>query len=363
MAISAPTSNRASIEARVLAIAKAVCLVGFPLVPMAVYLSRQHPGLGGGASFSQIANLAAQADKWTQVHFAFSVGGFLGLAAILIIRSEVAKKAPVLWTNVAAAVGVVGAAIFTGTVLMEVTVIPALARACTVSPGCLTPDNQVFTEAFADEGWRILPGLTLGGRTLMVGLAMLAVLGFAFGSLKNWEAAAIFAGAVLEIGTNTGLHQWGNFSPAFGMPGLAAVGILAGSAGIAWRLVRGRKVVIVELPDEPAPPAAEGSSGSDNADAGRVTHGPGMPPAGPGMAGPNGMDDHAGPAPHAAAAAPHAAPMEAHGHEAMKPVGKPKDTGRVEGGSGASNNDGGTIAGDDAPDSHAHGDNQGGDIH
>lgn len=237
---------------------------------MAVYLSGKHPSLGRNGSSSQIGNLAAQADMWTQVHFAFSVGGFLGLAAILIIRSEVARKAPMLWTNVAAAVGSVGGVIFTGTVLMEVRVIPALARACTASPACRIPDNQIFTDALADEGWRILPGLTAGGRTLMVGLALLAVLGFAFGSLKTWEAAAIFAGAVLEIGTNTGLHQWGNFSPASGMPGLAAVGILAGSAGIAWRLVRGRKVKIVELPEEPAPPAVEATSGSDGADTGRV---------------------------------------------------------------------------------------------
>lgn len=38
------------------------------------------------------------------------------------------------------------------------------------------------------------------------------------------------------------------------------------------------------------------------------------------------------------------------------------DDGSVEGGSGSSDNDGGSIAGEDAP-AHAHGDNQGGDIH
>jgi hypothetical protein len=225
-------------EAMALAAAKVVCLVGFPLIPMAVYLSGRHPGLGGVSSAEQISRLAAQATAWAQVHFAFSVGGFLALAAILVLRSEVAAKAPVLWTNAAAAVGVVGAVIFTGTVLMEVKVIPALSRACTASAGCRTPENAIFTDALANEGWRVLPGLTAGGRTMMVGVALLAMLGFTYGSLRTWEAATIFGGAVLEIGTNTGLHQWGNFSPARGMPGLAAVAILVGCLGVARRLIK-----------------------------------------------------------------------------------------------------------------------------
>lgn len=261
MAISVPTPTGRSLEVRVLALAKAVCLIGFPLIPMLVYLSGKHPSLGRGDSFSQIGNLAAQSLMWTRVHFAFAVGGFFGLAAVLIVRGEVATRAPQLWTNAVAAVGVVGAVIFTGTVLMEVNVIPALARACTSSPGCRVPDNQIFADALANQGWRILPGLTLGGRMLMVGLAMLAVLGFSFGSLRNWESLALFSGSVLEIGTNTGLHQWGNFSPAAGLPGLAAVAILIGGCGISWRLTRPPRMDIVELPDEHSPPAG-GEPGS-----------------------------------------------------------------------------------------------------
>lgn len=243
-------------EARVLAAAKVVSLIGFPLVPMAVYLSGRHPGLGGATAAEQIGRLAAQASAWAQVHFAFSVGGFLALAAILVMRSEVAARAPVLWTNAAAAVGVVGAVIFTGTVLMEVKVIPALSRACVASAGCRTPENATFTDALANEGWRVLPGLTAGGRTMMVGVALLAMLGFTYGAMRAWEAAAIFGGAVLEIGTNTGLHQWGNFSPARGMPGLAAVAILAGSLGIARRLIKPAKPGAVDAEPLEAPPAA-----------------------------------------------------------------------------------------------------------
>ncbi len=92
-----------------------------------------------------------------------------------------------------------------------------------------------------------------------------------------------------------------------------------------------------------------------------ASHGPAAmkAPAAPGMAGHEGMDDHAGPAAHKMAA--DAAPM-AHGHMAKKPMDVKKDTGKVEGGAGASDNDGGTIAGDDTSE-HAHGDNQGGGIH
>ncbi|HEX2149929.1 MAG TPA: hypothetical protein VHI31_07160 [Actinomycetota bacterium] len=233
------TPPESPVEARVLAGARMLALVGFPLVPMLVYLSNRHPGLGPGASSAeQISRLAAASADWAQVHFAFSVGGFLGLASILVIRSEVAKKAPELWTNASAAVGLIGAVIFTGTVLMEVRVIPALARACVTSPVCGSPENVAFTDALANEGWRVLPGLTAGGRTMMLGLALLAILGFSYGALRTWEAVALFTGAALEIGLKTGLHQWGNFSPQQGMPGMAAVLILAGSIGIALRLIR-----------------------------------------------------------------------------------------------------------------------------
>lgn len=218
------TPPKRTTEDKVLAAAKAISLIGFPLIPMLVYLSGKHPGLRGGTggAAEEIGNLAAQAGRWTDVHFAFSVGGFFGLAAVLVIRSEVAKKAPELWTNAAAALAIVGGVIFTGTVLMEVSVIPALARACAESPGCRVPGNVIFTDALADQGWRVLPGLTAGGRTLMFGLALLAVMGFVFGGLRGWEAAALFAGSVIEFGANTGLHQWGNFQPGYGMPGLAA---------------------------------------------------------------------------------------------------------------------------------------------
>src|SRR5687767_8450824 len=106
-------SPQRTTEDKVLAVAKAAALIGFPLIPMLVYLSGKHPGLGGGTggSAEEIGNLAAQAGRWAGVHFALSVGGFFGLAAVLVIRGEVARKAPALWTNAAAALAIVGGVI------------------------------------------------------------------------------------------------------------------------------------------------------------------------------------------------------------------------------------------------------------
>lgn len=242
-------------QARLLASAKALCLIGFPAVPMLVYLSGRHPSLVGPTAADQIGQLAAAAGRWSQVHLALSVGGFLGLATILILRAEVARRAPELWTNAAAAVGVVGAVIFTGTVLMEVGVVPELSTACAGSPACVSPDNTRFTQALAEQGWRVLPGLTLGGRTMMFGLALLACLGLLYGGLRSWEALALFFGSILEFAANTGLHAWGNFRPARGMPGLAAVSILGAGCSVAYRLLRAGRL---EPVGEPALEAADG---------------------------------------------------------------------------------------------------------
>ncbi len=220
---------------RVLTLAKVICLVGFPLIPAAIYLSGVHPGLPGPTSADQIRQLADQAVRWTQVHFAFTVAGFLGLATLFIIRGLVPSSIPV---QIATAIGLVGGVIFTGTVIMEVSVIPELTLACRSSPGCLSPANARFADELANQGWRVLPGLSLGGRVLMIGLALMATVAFLRGGLRFWEAALIFGGSLIEIALDTGLHAWGNFSPQQGMPGLAAVALLLGGGALSVRLVR-----------------------------------------------------------------------------------------------------------------------------
>ncbi len=239
---------------RLLTFVKVVCLIGFPLIPMAIYLSKVHPGLPGPGSAEQIRQISLQSVRWTQVHFAFCIAGIMGLATLFILRGMMRSSLPV---QIATAIGLVGGVIFTGTVLMEVTVIPELSMACTRSPGCLSPANSIFTDELANQGWRVLPGLTLGGRTLMLGLALMAALAIGRGALKFAEGAFLVAGSLIELALNTGLHAWGNFDFGRGAPGLAAVCLLVGGLLLSARLIR---EVLPEPPESstsepPAQPA------------------------------------------------------------------------------------------------------------
>lgn len=101
----------------------------------------------------------------------------------------------------------------------------------------------------------------------------------------------------------------------------------------------------------PAAAGAAGSAGHNDRMAGAAAAGHQGAMAALGAAPPA---NHA-PMPARQAPAPHAKPNV---HK-MAPM---HDDGSVEGGSGSSDNDGGSVAGQDAP-AHAHGDNQGGDIH
>jgi len=224
-----------TLSRKLIALAKAVCLIGFPAIPALIYLSGVHPSLPGPTSADQIRQIAEQSVRWTQVHFAFSVAGFLGLATLFILRGLVPSSIPL---QIATAIGLIGGVVFTGTVLMEVSVIPELSLACRASPGCLSPANVSFADELANQGWRVLPGLTLGGGILMVGIALLSAIALARGGLRFWEAAPMLAGCLIELTQNTGLHAWGNFSLSRGMPGLAAVALLAGGLALSVRLVR-----------------------------------------------------------------------------------------------------------------------------
>jgi hypothetical protein len=255
--VSSEALRRTGAGERIVAVCKALCLIGFPAIPMFIYLSGVHPALPGATSAEQIKQMAGQAMRWSQVHLGFSVAGFLALGVLFTLRGIVASRAPVLLVEAATVVGVIGGFIFTGTVLMEVNVVPDLASACARTPICVTSSNSSFTNELADQGWRVLPGLRTGGRTLMVGIAALAMIGFTTEALKPFEAAPIFMGSVLEAGLNTGLHSWGNFQLVRGFPGLAAVGLLIGGGLLAVRLVRQawRPSPVDEGPAAPKEPA------------------------------------------------------------------------------------------------------------
>jgi hypothetical protein len=233
---SADLSDR--VEARVVQVLKASCLIGFPLILILVDLTGVHPSLPGSTGAEQIQKLAASAARWSQVHAAFTVAGFLALCTMLVLRGLIARGSTHLPADAAAAIGAIGAVVFTATVIMEVSVVPKLSSACAASEPCLTPANLVFTEELADQGWRDLPGLVWGSRGIALGVLLLAVLGLRSGALKLWEALLIGAGGFYEFAAPTGLHAWGTFSPGTGFPGITGLMVLAGNVGIALRLFR-----------------------------------------------------------------------------------------------------------------------------
>ena len=226
------------IEARALQALKATCLLGFPLILILIDVTGVHPSLIGRTGAEQIEKLATSATRWAQVHAAFAVAGFFALGTMLTLRALIARGSVHLPADVAATVGVVGAVVFTGTVIMEVLVIPQLSAACVAAEPCLDPANLIFTEELADQGWRVLPGLLWGGRGIALGLLLLAALAGRSGALRLWEALLIGAGGFYELVAPTGLHRWGTFSAAVGFPGITGLMVLAGNAGIALRLFR-----------------------------------------------------------------------------------------------------------------------------
>jgi hypothetical protein len=241
--------TRASGVMRVL---RATCLLGFPLILILIDLTGVHPSISGRTGAEQIKSLAASATRWAQVHTAFTVAGFFALGTMLHLRSLIVGRSGHLLADAAAAIGVVGAVIFIGTVLMEVLVIPKLSAACVSAPPCLSASNLTFTEELADQGWRVLPGLIWGSQGIASGLLLLAALGGRSGGLKLWEALLLGAGGFYELVAPTGLHAWGTFSVEAGLPGMTGLMVLAGNAGIALRQLRqeGVEPSGIELPSE-----------------------------------------------------------------------------------------------------------------
>ena len=226
------------VEKRIFGAVSALCLVGFPLILVVVDATDIHPGLGRGTGADQIRTLASASEDWAAVHGLFVVAGFLALATMLVLRRLVAAGDPTLAPDVAAAIGVVGAVVFIATVLMEVIVIPDLSEACAATRACLSAANEGFTEAFADQGWRVLPGLSWGARGIALGLVLLGVLGAKVKSLTLWESGLLSAGGLYEFYVGTGLHGWGTFSPELALTGLAGLAVLGALSSVAARLVR-----------------------------------------------------------------------------------------------------------------------------
>lgn len=246
------TAEEATRAAGVMRVLRATCLLGFPLILILIDFTGVHPSISGRTGAEQIESVAASATRWAQVHAVFTVAGFLALGTMLDLRSLIVRRSSRLLADAAAAIGVVGAVVFIGTVWMEVLVIPKLSAACVSAPPCLSAPNLRFTEELADQGWRVLPGLIWGSRGIALGLLLLAAIGGRSGSLKFWEALLLGAGGFYELVAPTGLHAWGTFSVEAGLPGMTGLMVLAGSAGIALRHLRqeGVEPSGIELPSE-----------------------------------------------------------------------------------------------------------------
>jgi hypothetical protein len=80
----------------------------------------------------------------------------------------------VIWGLV---VGVAGAALLSGVVLMEAGLVAPLATACEQSPACLASEGAGVAEALAALGWRNVDPLTWAGGPLATGLLLLGLAG------------------------------------------------------------------------------------------------------------------------------------------------------------------------------------------
>jgi hypothetical protein len=184
----------------------AACIVLFPLTFIVLAGTGAHPSAGLGAEGIRL--VAEAADRWRIVHAGLAVGALLGLGTVLVLRAlavEARPSGPARWlTEGFTVIGVSGAAMLSGVLLMEVGLVAPLAEACAASPSC--PSDAPFAARVADLGWAAIPPLGWAGILFAVGLLGLALTGWVTGGLRWWEGL-VLALAALGIGfTNPGLH-------------------------------------------------------------------------------------------------------------------------------------------------------------
>jgi hypothetical protein len=85
--------------------------------------------------------------------------------------------------------GVAGAALLSGVVLMEAGLVAPLALACAGSAACLSPEGAGVAEAIACLGWRNVDPLTWAGGPLATGLLLLGLWPAAFAAHVGGGAA------------------------------------------------------------------------------------------------------------------------------------------------------------------------------
>jgi hypothetical protein len=228
----------------------AACLVGFPLLFIVFAGTGIHPG-PSGTTEEQIRLVAAAEGRWRLVHLVLAAASLLGIGAVVTLWWTVVRGRSGILTYVATlglVLGVAGAALLSGVVLMEAGLVAPLAVACAQSSACLSPEGAGVAEAIAGLGWSDVDPLTWAGGPLATGLLLLGLAGGLLRLLRVWEASLLVLAAVGLVFTNPGLHAPAHYPLLF-------VLVVFGSLALRW-LTGGA----ADPGRSPAGPAARGAS-------------------------------------------------------------------------------------------------------
>jgi hypothetical protein len=121
----------------------AACLVLFPLLLFVFAGTGIHPG-PSGTTQDQIRLVAAAEGRWRLVHLVLAAASLLGIGAVvtLWVMAVRGRSGVLVWVgDLGLVVGVAGAALLSGVVLMEAGLVAPLAVACAGSAACLAPEG------------------------------------------------------------------------------------------------------------------------------------------------------------------------------------------------------------------------------
>jgi hypothetical protein len=232
----------------------AACLVGFPLGFIVFAGTGIHPGPSGTIQ-DQVRLVAAAEGRWRLVHLVLAAASLLGIGAMVTLwMMAVRGRSGVLaWVGaLGLVVGVAGAALLSGVVLMEAGLVAPLAVACAQSPACLGPEGAGVAEAIASLGWSNVDPLTWAGGPLATGLLLLGLVGGLLRSLRVWEAALLVLAAIGVLFTNPGLHAPAHYPLVF---------VLLVFCSLAFRWLTGRVPAADRSSAGPAPRGAPAAPG------------------------------------------------------------------------------------------------------
>ena len=195
----------------------AACLVWFPLLFIVFAGTGIHPG-PSGTTQEQIRLVAAAEGRWRLVHLVLAAASLLGIGAVVTLWMTVVRgRSGILaWVGgLGLVLGVAGAALLSGVILMEAGLVAPLAVACAGSAACLGPEGAGVAEAIAGLGWSDVDPLPWAGGPLATGLLLLGVAGGLLRSLRVWEAALLVLAEVGVLVTNPGLHAPAHYPLVF----------------------------------------------------------------------------------------------------------------------------------------------------